>query len=84
MRLEATATSPRMPKSSSKAAVRAGSMSAGESKGQAGELIASAIMRGMVTLGELKSNKESVRVMAGIAMGLKCPVCAAEDRADSE
>ena len=22
--------------------------------------------------------------MAGIAMGLKCPVCAAEDRADSE
>ena len=26
---------------------------------------------------------EPVRVMAGIAMGLKCPVCAAEDRADS-
>ena len=25
---------------------------------------------------------EPVRVMAGIAMGLKCPVCAAEDRAD--
>ena len=28
--------------------------------------------------------QEPVRVMAGIAMGLKCPVCAAEDRADSE
>ncbi len=31
-----------------------------------------------------RADKEPVRVMAGIAMGLKCPVCAAEDRADSE
>ncbi len=31
-----------------------------------------------------RGHEESVRVMAGIGMGLKCAECAAEDRADSE
>ena len=34
--------------------------------------------------GATSGHEEPVRAMAGIGMGLKCPECAAEDRADSE